>query len=65
MHDAELISQLLQIQPDLAETAPALLHLCDRLAEIFRAGGTLFVAGNGGSAADAQHIARGRFFGEV
>jgi D-sedoheptulose 7-phosphate isomerase len=29
----------------------------DRLIEAFRAGGTLLICGNGGSAADAQHLA--------
>lgn len=57
MHTTEVVSQMLEIQPDLTETVPDLLHLCEKLAEVFRAGGTLFVAGNGGSAADAQHIA--------
>ena len=37
-----------------AATAAA---IADRYAAALRAGGTLFFAGNGGSAADAQHIA--------
>ena len=36
---------------------PLLERIIDRLAEVFRAGGKLYVFGNGGSAADAQHIA--------
>jgi D-sedoheptulose 7-phosphate isomerase len=35
----------------------ALLNAVDMLAETFRAGGKLMICGNGGSAADAQHLA--------
>ena len=37
--------------------ADEILSLARRYADTLRAGGTLFFAGNGGSAADAQHIA--------
>ena len=37
--------------------ADAIASLAGRFAETLRRGGTLFFAGNGGSAADAQHIA--------
>jgi D-sedoheptulose 7-phosphate isomerase len=37
--------------------APAIARVADRYADTLRRGGTLFFAGNGGSAADAQHIA--------
>jgi len=40
-----------------AEQIPVLEQMVDRLAEVFRAEGKLYVLGNGGSAADAQHIA--------
>ena len=40
-----------------AELAPAVAVLARRYAETLRGGGTLFFAGNGGSAADAQHLA--------
>ena len=40
-----------------AELAPAVAVLALRYAETLRGGGTLFFAGNGGSAADAQHLA--------
>ncbi|HNQ23550.1 MAG TPA: D-sedoheptulose 7-phosphate isomerase [Phycisphaerae bacterium] len=46
------------------EQIPLLARMADRLAECFRAGGRLHLLGNGGSAADAQHIAAelvGRF----
>src|SRR2546422_8217904 len=37
--------------------AEAVAAIADRYAATLRAGGTLFFAGNGGSAADAQHLA--------
>jgi D-sedoheptulose 7-phosphate isomerase len=40
-----------------AEHADVAAAIADRYAAALRAGGTLFFAGNGGSAADAQHIA--------
>jgi D-sedoheptulose 7-phosphate isomerase len=39
------------------EHAATAVAIADRYAAALRAGGTLFFAGNGGSAADAQHIA--------
>jgi len=40
-----------------AEQADAIAIIADRYEATLRAGGTLFFAGNGGSAADAQHVA--------
>jgi D-sedoheptulose 7-phosphate isomerase len=40
-----------------AEQAGTVVAIADRYAASLRAGGTLYFAGNGGSAADAQHIA--------
>ncbi len=40
-----------------AEEAEAVAAIADRYEEVLRGGGTLFFAGNGGSAADAQHLA--------
>ena len=40
-----------------ASLAPQIERLARRYSETLRRGGTLFFAGNGGSAADAQHIA--------
>ena len=37
--------------------APQLLRVAERYATALRAGGTLYFCGNGGSAADAQHLA--------
>jgi D-sedoheptulose 7-phosphate isomerase len=41
---------------------PVLLEVADALTACLRAGGTIFLCGNGGSAADAQHVA-GEFVG--
>jgi len=41
----------------MATEAPAVARLAARYQDTLRAGGTLFFAGNGGSAADAQHLA--------
>jgi len=40
-----------------AEHASAIAAIAERYEVALRAGGTLFFAGNGGSAADAQHLA--------
>jgi D-sedoheptulose 7-phosphate isomerase len=37
--------------------SPTVAELASRYAKVLRAGGTLYFCGNGGSAADAQHIA--------
>jgi D-sedoheptulose 7-phosphate isomerase len=37
--------------------APQVARIAARYAEVLRGGGTLFFCGNGGSAADAQHVA--------
>lgn len=61
MNDTEIIARGLE---SLAEVAGATAREAHRLAPIIvamrttlRQGGTLFFAGNGGSAADAQHLA--------
>ncbi|NOT08171.1 MAG: SIS domain-containing protein [Gemmatimonadales bacterium] len=40
-----------------AELAPETAAMAERYIDTLRRGGTLFFAGNGGSAADAQHLA--------
>jgi D-sedoheptulose 7-phosphate isomerase len=50
----ELAALAVQVAAEHAATAAA---IAERYAAALRAGGTLFFAGNGGSAADAQHIA--------
>jgi D-sedoheptulose 7-phosphate isomerase len=37
--------------------APQVARIADRYAAVLRGGGTLFFCGNGGSAADSQHVA--------
>lgn len=37
--------------------SPSVAKIAERYAEVLRRGGTLYFCGNGGSAADAQHIA--------
>jgi D-sedoheptulose 7-phosphate isomerase len=47
--------------------ATTLAGIADRLAAVLQAGGTIYLCGNGGSAADAQHVAAefvGRFLRE-
>jgi D-sedoheptulose 7-phosphate isomerase len=39
------------------QLAPKVVKVAARYADVLRAGGTLFFCGNGGSAADAQHVA--------
>ncbi len=41
----------------MAAEAPAVARIAGKYVATLRAGGTLFFAGNGGSAADAQHLA--------
>ena len=57
----DLVIGELQARSELALRMTAMADLvasiADRFVETLRRGGTLFFAGNGGSAADAQHIA--------
>ncbi len=52
---AELLSSLSSIEPDVDAAAKAII-------ESLNSGGCIMLCGNGGSAADAQHIA-GEFVG--
>jgi len=57
----------LDVAKALPALAPAVSSAVDLIHSSLAAGGQLFIAGNGGSAADAQHIAAeltGRFFRE-
>jgi D-sedoheptulose 7-phosphate isomerase len=56
-HFAEALKRRARLAELTAEDGPALSTLAMRFVETLRSGGTLFFAGNGGSAADAQHIA--------
>jgi len=50
------ISALLQRYPDLTPVAGAVTAAADRLITCYRAGGKVLLCGNGGSAADAEHV---------
>ncbi|PYP90591.1 MAG: hypothetical protein DMD34_16900, partial [Gemmatimonadetes bacterium] len=52
------LAALAALATRVAEThAETIAAIADTYAAALRAGGTLFFAGNGGSAADAQHLA--------
>lgn len=53
---SELFTDLFRRHPELADLAPTLAAVCDVLTACWNNAGTLFLAGNGGSAADAEHI---------
>ena len=50
------LKKLFERRPDLLPAEGAIADFTAALIGLFRRGGTLFVAGNGGSAADAEHI---------
>ena len=52
----EILAELKQRYPALEVCLPALEDLIRSTVSSYRQGGTFFVAGNGGSAADADHI---------
>jgi len=56
MKSVNHLEKLLVRRPELASAAPALEELISGAVGLFRRGGTFFVAGNGGSAADSDHI---------
>jgi D-sedoheptulose 7-phosphate isomerase len=63
----DLIRGTIATHERLLEQTDLLEELGDRLAGVLRDGGTVYVMGNGGSAADAQHLAGelvGRFLME-
>ena len=50
------LKKLFERRPDLRPAEEAVADFTSALIALFRRGGTLFVAGNGGSAADSEHI---------
>lgn len=56
MRDIETLEELIRRVPDLAGCADAVQTAGDRIVETYRRGGTVFTCGNGGSAADSDHI---------
>jgi D-sedoheptulose 7-phosphate isomerase len=53
----ERIDRHIQAVRKLADQAPTVQAICELLIETFKAGRQVFLAGNGGSDADAQHVA--------
>ena len=51
------LSALARTAGETASQIPAVVQIAERCAATLRAGGTLFFAGNGGSAAQGQHLA--------
>jgi D-sedoheptulose 7-phosphate isomerase len=56
MESATITAEMLARHPVLEGTVSDFARLCERMTAVFKGGGKLLVAGNGGSAADAQHI---------
>ena len=56
-HAARDLSALARLTEKMAGEGLAIARLAGRFVATLKGGGTLFFAGNGGSAADAQHIA--------
>lgn len=52
----EYLREMVARQPDLHAVRESLGEAHDQIADVMARGGTLFVCGNGGSAADAEHI---------
>jgi D-sedoheptulose 7-phosphate isomerase len=52
----KLIESLIEKHPDLNACAPMILETYEILRECFSDGGKVLVCGNGGSAADSEHI---------
>src|SRR5512142_1245425 len=52
----EVLNILTRRYPDLAPIVPQIQSAVDLISASFRAGGKLLVCGNGGSAADSEHI---------
>ena len=50
------VDQFLERHPELSVCRESLNNMVETVVQIFRNGGTLFTCGNGGSAADSEHI---------
>lgn len=63
----DILRQSALVHERLVEQSGAIARVAERLVEVFKRGGRVYVMGNGGSAADAQHMAGelvGRFLME-
>jgi len=56
-HVTDALERLAALAEACKALAPQIQRVAGRYADVLRAGGTLFFCGNGGSAADAQHMA--------
>jgi D-sedoheptulose 7-phosphate isomerase len=59
------IEESAELKKELKEQVKTLIEIADRIIQAFRSGNKVFLFGNGGSAADAQHIAgelAGKFY---
>jgi len=54
--DHPLMLRLLERYPELAVCAADIRQACEQLLRTYRAGGKMLLAGNGGSAADCDHV---------
>ena len=57
MNAMNYLDSLIECYPNLAACKDSIYAAFEHLAECFAAGGKLYICGNGGSAADALHIA--------
>src|SRR6185436_11636878 len=56
-HIARQLRALSELALGMAAQSATIQRIAERYVETLKQGGTLFFAGNGGSAADAQHLA--------
>jgi D-sedoheptulose 7-phosphate isomerase len=55
--NTELLSHIQTLEQTIFQSTPLIIELVDCLVQCFRNGNKLLLCGNGGSAADAQHVA--------
>ena len=56
MDEFNYIDDLAERYPDLGYLSGCILAAVDKMAECYKSGGKILICGNGGSAADAEHI---------
>ena len=56
MDELNYIDDLAERYPDLGYLSGCILAAVDKMAECYKSGGKILICGNGGSAADAEHI---------
>ena len=55
--EQEIINDMLKRRPDLQDNVDSLIQVHSTLVKMYDSGGKLLICGNGGSNADAIHIA--------